>query len=73
MIVDLYEMRYSDSPGGVDCWEMDIRLGLGHSANISDFKTAGDAVNYILDKYPGVRIELAITSLQAYEREMQDV
>ena len=63
-------MNYSVSPGGKDCWEMDVRTGLGHSSNFSDFKSAGAAVDFILDKYPGVPLELNITSLQAYEREI---
>lgn len=69
MKIELYEMNYSVSPGGIDCWEMDVRVGLGRSSNYSDFKSAGDAINFILDKYPGVPLELNITSLQAYERE----
>ncbi len=69
MLVDLYEMNYSVSPGGVDCWEMDIRTGIGHSSNVSDFKTAGEAVNYLLDKYPDTTIELTLKSLKAYEKE----
>ena len=62
-------MNYAVSPGGTDCWEMNIRLGLGHSSNVSDFRSAGEAVDWLLDTYPGVPLELNITSLLTYEKE----
>ena len=37
--VAIYEMEYSCSPGGVDCWEATIN-GYGTSSTASDFKTA---------------------------------
>ena len=67
---DIYEMEYSCSPGGVDCWEITIQ-GYGYSENYSDFKTAGDAVNFLLDKYPGRKINVDITSLGAYNILME--
>ena len=67
--IEIYEMNYSCSPGGVDCWEATIRKGY-ESNCISDFKTAGDALNYIIDKHPNEVLELSVTSFKAYEKEM---
>jgi hypothetical protein len=66
----IYEMEYSVSPGGIDCWEITIQ-GYGYSENYSEFKTAGDAVNFLLDKYPGRDMNLDITSLAAYNILME--
>ena len=66
--VDIYEMNYSCSPGGVDCWEVTIQR-YGSSSTVSDFKTAGEALNWVLDKYPAEMLELTVSSLPAYEKE----
>ena len=58
-------MNYSVSPGGIDCWEMDIN-GYGYSNNYSDYKTAGDALNHLISLYPNKFIEVDITTLAAY-------
>ena len=67
--VEIYEMNYSCSPGGIDCWEVTIQ-GYGHSTTTSDFKTAGDALNYVIDKHPSEVLELSVTSFKAYEKEI---
>jgi hypothetical protein len=66
--VDIYEMNYSCSPGGIDCWEATIN-GYGTSSTASDFKTAGEALDWVLDKYPDQMLKLNVTSFQAYEKE----
>jgi hypothetical protein len=65
--VEIYEMNYSFSPGGVDCWEATIQ-GYGTSTTFSNFKTAGDALNYAIDKCPDEMLELTVTTLQSYEK-----
>ena len=67
--VAIYEMNYSCSPGGVDCWEVTIN-GYGTSTTASDFKTAGKALNWVLDRYPDEVLELTVMSLPAYEKTM---
>ena len=67
---EIYEMEYSVSPGGIDCWEITIQ-GYGYSENYSDFKSAGDAVNFLINKYPGREINIDITSLAAYNILME--
>ncbi len=69
--VEIYEMNYACSPGGVDCWEATIQ-GYGTSTNLSDFKTAGDALNYVLDKYPNQELNLNVKSLNWYFKEFAD-
>ena len=70
--IDIYEMNYSVSPGGIDCWEATIN-GYGTSTTASDFKTAGDALNYVIDKYPDEMLELNVMSLPAYVKEIANV
>ena len=67
--VAIYEMEYSCSPGGVDCWEATI-TGYGTSSTASDFKTAGEALQWVLDRYPDEMLELTVVSLPAYEKEI---
>lgn len=66
--IEIYEMNYSCSPGGVDCWETTVRQGY-NSVCYSDFKTAGDALNYVIDKFPDEMLELTVTTHQAYDKE----
>jgi hypothetical protein len=66
--VEIYEVNYAVSPGGIDCWEVNIQ-GYGNSSTASDFKTAGEALNWVLDRYPAQMLELVVTSLPAYEKE----
>ena len=63
--VEIYEMEYYCSPGGIDCWEATIQ-GYGESSTASDFKTAGEALNWVLDRYPDQMLELTVSSLKAY-------
>ena len=67
---EIYEMEYSCSPGGVDCWEVTIQH-YGYSENYSDFKSAGQALNYVINKYPGRQISVDVTSLSAYNIMME--
>ena len=71
MRVEIHEVEYSVSPGGVDCWEMDVREKLGHTKTYSDYNTAGDALNHLLYLYPGVELDIGITSLEAYNKIME--
>ena len=65
--VEIYEMDYSCSPGGVNCWEVSIGEWC-----VSDFKTAGDAIQYVLDKYPYDELNLNVKSLNWYFKEYAD-
>lgn len=69
LTAEIYEMNYACSPGGVDCWEVTVRKGY-ESVCFSDFKTAGKALNYIIDKYPNEVLNLTVMSLPAYEKTM---
>jgi hypothetical protein len=72
MEVMIYEMDYSVSPGGINCWEADVYTSLGRSSNYSDFKTAGQALDYVISRYPKDRLEITVTSLEAYHLEMEE-
>ena len=67
--IELYEMNYACSPGGVDCWEATVQM-YGSSNTATDFKTAGEALNWLLDRYPTQMLELTVTSLPVYEKKM---
>jgi hypothetical protein len=65
-MAEIFEVEYSVSPGGVDCWEMEVRTGIGQHTNYSEYKTAGDALNHLVSLYPDEQISVNITSLNAY-------
>jgi hypothetical protein len=64
--VEIYEMEYSVSPGGVDCWEMTI-----NNKCYSGFKTAGHALDHLLIMHPSDTFDLSVTSLNAYYKELE--
>ena len=65
--VEIYEMDYSCSPGGVNCWEVSV-----DDWCVSDFRIAGDALQYVLDKYPYHELNLNVKSLNWYFKEFAD-
>ncbi len=69
--VKIYEMEYSVSPGGIDCWEMDVKTDLYFSRVYSDFKTAGEAINKLIELHPDKELEVEIMSLNAYNKIME--
>lgn len=72
MQVEIYEVNYSCSPGGIDCWELNIQ-GYGYSTCISDFKTAGDALNYLVKHYPDQAMDINVRSLDWYFKDIEAV
>lgn len=64
---EIYEMDYSCSPGGVNCWEINV-----NDYCYSDFKTAKDAIQFLLDKYPCKELQLNVKSLNWYFKEFAD-
>ena len=71
MRVDLFEIEYSVSPGGVDCWEAEVYPSIGRTINYSGYKTAGDCIDHLLSEYPGERLNVAIFSLEAYNKGLE--
>ena len=64
MRVDLFEEE--------GYWEADVYPSIGKSINYGEYKTAGDCVNHLLSVYPGVELELDVTSLEAYNNIHQE-
>ena len=56
--VEIYEMEYSVSPGGIDCWEMTI-----NNKCYSGFKTAGHALDHLLIMHPSIAYCISLRSL----------
>jgi len=73
MKIHIYEMEYSVSPGGKDCWEATVYTDLGHSSNYSEYRSAGEALDHLISVYPGVELELDVTSLEAYNLQQERV
>ena len=62
---DIYEVEYSCSPGGVDCWEINVQ-GYGSSKCYSDFTSAGEALEFLIQTYPLEILEVNVQSLAQY-------
>ena len=71
MRVDLFEIEYSVSPGGVDCWEAEVYPSIGKTVNYSGYKTAGECIDYLLSEYPGERLNVGIFSLANHHKLME--
>ena len=67
LMVDVYEIEYSCSPGGIDKWEISVYSENDDVAqHYFDFDTAGAAVEFVLDKYPTSEIQFIVKSLEWY-------
>jgi hypothetical protein len=64
--LDIYEVEYSCSPGGVDKWEIQEREGDFFQG---DFDTAEDAISYALYKFDGKEINLNVKSLKTLQSD----
>ena len=64
MRVDLFEEESG-------YWEAKAYPKLGHSVIYSDYKTAGDCIDYLLSVYHGERLNVAIFSLEAYNKGLE--
>ena len=63
--IEIYEVDYFVSPGGVNCWEANVQ-GYGESKCYSDFKSAGEALNHMLLVYPEQELNVNVMSLATY-------
>jgi len=64
--LDIYEVEYSCSPGGVDKWEIQEREGDFFQG---DFDTAENAISYALLKFDGEELNFNIKSLESMRSE----
>jgi hypothetical protein len=67
--LNIYEMEYSCSPGGIDKWEIEERDGNFFQG---DFDTAEDAISYALLKFDGEELNLNIKSLKWYHKQEEE-
>jgi hypothetical protein len=72
MNVELYEIEYSCSPGGVDMWAVDVRDSIGHSI-YQEFRSSSSALKWLLNKYPDKEINLTIRSIAWFHKEMSEI
>ena len=63
--IDIYEVEYSCSPGGVDCWEMTMELPY-YSPHFGEFATATEALEYAMSLLPTSELCVTIKSLDWY-------
>ena len=64
--INIYEVEYSCSPGGVDCWELEEN---GTDFFQGGFDTAEDAISFALLKFNGVELYINIKSLKWYHSQ----
>jgi hypothetical protein len=64
--INIYEVEYSCSPGGVDCWELEEN---GTDFFQGGFDTAEDAISFALLKFNGVELNINIKSLKWYHSQ----
>jgi hypothetical protein len=64
--VEIYEVNYSVSPGGVDCWEMTVESP-GYKAHFGNFDNPSEALEYAMKHYPTRELSVSIKSLEWYE------
>jgi hypothetical protein len=67
--LNIYEMEYSCSPGGIDKWEIEERDGDFFQG---DFDTSEDAISYALLKFDGEELNLNIKSLKWYHAQERE-
>ena len=64
--LDIYEVEYSCSPGGVDKWEIQEREGEFFKG---DFDTPEKAISYALREFEGKEINLNVKSLKTLQSD----
>lgn len=64
--LDIYEVEYSASPGGVDKWEIQEREGDFFKG---DFDTPEKAISYALWEFEGKELNLNVKSLKWYNQQ----
>jgi hypothetical protein len=64
--LDIYEVEYSASPGGVDKWEIQER---GGNFFKGDFDSADQAISYALLKFNGEELNFNVKSLEQFHSE----
>jgi hypothetical protein len=74
MKVDIYEIEYSVSPGGIDCWAVEAYSSSSvKSIGYKDgFATAGDALDFVVKLFPEDLIEATIKSNTWFQKELID-
>ena len=63
--VDIYEVEYSVSPGGIDLWEMTIKFPT-YTAHFGEFDTATAALEFAMEHLPTSELCVTIKSLDWY-------
>ena len=67
--LNIYEMEYSCSPGGIDKWEIEERDGDFFQG---DFDTAEDAISFALLKFDGEELNFNIKSLKWNNKQQEE-
>ena len=74
MKVDIYEIEYSVSPGGIDCWAVEAAsLSGGNLVRYEEgFATAGDALDFVVKLFPEELIEATVKSNTWFQKKGMD-
>ena len=70
----IYEINYSVSPGGKDCWAVEVESGKGVRSRLfyrEGFNSAGQALDFLLEQYPERALEVSVKSLSWYFKNFE--
>ena len=63
----IYEIEYSCSPGGVDCFAVEVgEFGGPDFAYREDFESAPDALAWLISNYPATQLNVTVQTLAWY-------
>ena len=66
--LEIYEVEYSCSPGGIDKWEI---VEVGGDYLRGDFDNADEAISYALMEFEGQELNLNVKSLKWYHANQE--
>lgn len=76
MKLTIYEINYSVSPGGKDCWAVEVESDDSVRSQLlyrEGFTSAGQALNFLLEQYPERVLEVEVKSLSWYFKNYEEV
>jgi hypothetical protein len=63
----IYEIEHSCSPGGVDCFAVEVgEFGGPDFVYREDFRSAPDALRWLISSYPATQLNLTVQTLAWY-------
>jgi hypothetical protein len=72
--VEIYEVNYAVSPGGVDVWAVEAPSTISDALSRYEegFKTAGEALDFALKQFPAQELQVTVKSLEWYFKQQEE-